>query len=146
MRGIYLGPKYDTTIIQIFSSIDKINNFLEIEDNLFIEKSDNFYQNQSIYIMQYPRSQKVSVSYGILNNITDHDIFNLCCTEVGSSGSQILSILNKKVIGIHKEGFSNCNFTVNKGTFLKFPIEEYINSIKKILILLTLILKLLIII
>ena len=129
-REIYLSQKYDTTIIQIIPSIDKINNFLELEDNLFMEKSENFYQNQSIYIMQYPRGQNVSVSYGVLNNISNYDIFHFCCTEVGSSGSPILSLLNKKVIGIHKGGLPNPKLKFNMGTFLKFPIKEYINNIK----------------
>ena len=127
-RRIYSSEKYDTTIIEIFPKEDKINYFLEFEDNIFKEGSKNFYENQSIYVIQYPKSIKAAVSYGILKEIRDHDILHCCSTEKGSSGSPILSILNKKVIGIHKEGINHFNF--NKGTFLKFPINEFINNIK----------------
>ena len=48
-----------------------------------------------------------------------------------STGSPILNLENNKVIGIHKE--SSTQFNVNKGTLLKFPINDCIekNKIKK---------------
>ena len=46
-----------------------------------------------------------------------------CCTDNGASGSPVLT-LNNKVFGIHKNGAINNNF--NKGTFLNFPIKEFI--------------------
>ena len=45
-----------------------------------------------------------------------------CSTEGGSSGSPILNLKNK-LIGIHKETDNN---NKNKGTFLNFPIKEFI--------------------
>ena len=69
----------------------------------------------------------MAVSYGIIKNVLDYDIKHVCCTEKGSSGSPILSILSQKVIGIHKEGKSH--FNINKGSFLKNPINEFINII-----------------
>ena len=102
-RKIYLSQKYDTAIIEIIPSVDGIYNYLELEENLFQDGSDNYYEMHSIYIIQYPKSQKAAVSYGILKEIRDYDIIHFCCTEDGSSGSPILSILNKKIIGIHKE-------------------------------------------
>ena len=125
-RKIYSSDKYDTTIIEIFPLIDKINYFLELEDNIF-KQTESFYRKSSIYIMHYPKSQKVCVSYGILKDISDYDIFHYFSTENGSSGSPILSLLNKKIIGIHKEGRKN----YNKGTFLKYPITEFINLINQ---------------
>ena len=44
-------------------------------------------------------------------------------TKGGSSGSPILN-LNNKVIGIHKEGTKQ----YNKGTFLNYPIKEFIHK------------------
>ena len=49
-------------------------------------------------------------------------------TEFGSSGSPILNLNTFKVIGIHKEGSNHFNF--NKGTFLKFPLNDFIKKIK----------------
>jgi V8-like Glu-specific endopeptidase len=129
-RKIYTSIKYDTTIIPINSEEDKINNFLEIDEEIF--NSNNNIYNKSIYILQYPRinlgEQKASVSYGILKNIQDeYNIIHYCYTEHGSSGSPILNLLNKKIIGIHKENVKKYNY--NRGTYLKYPIIEYINNI-----------------
>ena len=124
-RKIYSSDKYDTTIIEIFPSKDKINYFLELEEKIFKQNSKLFYQKESLYIMHYPKSQKVSVSYGMLKDIKDSDIFHCCSTEKGSSGSPILSLSKKRIIGIHKEGVISKN--INKGTFLKYPIIEFLN-------------------
>ena len=83
--------------------------------------------------MHYPKylyEQKASVSYGITKNIEEYNIYHLCSTEYGSSGSPIINLSNNKVVGIHKENILNKN--VNRGTFLKFPINEYLNQFKKI--------------
>ena len=124
-RKIYSSDKYDTTIIEILPSKDRINYFLELKEKIFELNSWAFYQKESIYILHYPKSQKVSVSYGMLKDIKDSDIFHYCSTEDGSSGSPILSLSTKRIIGIHKEGVKGRNF--NKGTFLKYPINEFLN-------------------
>ena len=103
-ENIYTSKEYDTTIIPINSKEDKINNFLEIDKEVF-NNNANIY-NKSIYILQYPRfnlgEQKAAVSYGILKNIQDKYIIeHYCYTEYGSSGSPILNLLNNKIIGMH---------------------------------------------
>jgi len=127
-RLIYTSEEYDTTIIEIIPNEDKINHFMEIDEIVFKEESNELFKNKSIYIIQYPKSDKSSVSYGILNNIIDYDINHYCCTEFGSSGSPILNLLNNKIIGIHKE--ASLKFKKNKGTYLKYPINEFINQIQ----------------
>ena len=127
-RLIYTNEEYDTTIIEIIQEKDKINNFMEIDENVFKEESNIFYNNKSIYIIQYPNCDKASVSYGIMNNIMDYNINHYCCTESGSSGSPIMNLLNNKIIGIHKE--ASMKFKINKGTFLKYPVNEFLNQIK----------------
>ena len=86
--------------------------------------------NKSVYILQYPKSldgQKAAVSYGIIKNIDDdYNIIHYCSTEYGSSGSPILNLANNKIIGIHKENMKNKNY--NRGTLLKYPINEYLNK------------------
>ena len=42
------------------------------------------------------------------------------------TGSPILQLSNQKIIGIHKEGVSKYNY--NRGTLLKYPINEYLNK------------------
>ena len=126
-RNYYCSKKYDTIIIEIFPEKDDINDFLEMDDKIYFEEPNNFYHNESVYIIQYPKNKKVSVSYGIINQIYEYDINHYCSTEKGSSGSPIISIPTKKVIGIHKEGQVRYDFNV--GTFLKYPILEFIDKI-----------------
>ena len=125
----YTSKEYDTTIIEIKNE-DKIQNYLKL-DNIIIndiinnENKNKEYEDKTIYIIHYPKG-KLSVSYGVLGNITVDKIYNFihkCCTENGSSGSPILT-LNNKIVGIHKKGGYNNNY--NKGTFLNFPIKEFI--------------------
>ena len=66
------------------------------------------------------------ISYGILDKIFEDKKYNFthkCNTRGGTSGSPILN-MNNKVIGIHKEGNSKKQY--NKGTFLNYPIKEFI--------------------
>ena len=76
--------------------------------------------------MQYPEN-KLSVSYGLLYAIYEDKKYNfnhLCSTRGGSSGSPILNI-NNKIIGIHKED-TEYTEQFNQGTFLNYPIKEFI--------------------
>ena len=127
-RQTYFNKEYDTTIIEILPKYDNISFFLELEENILKGRSAYYYEKESIYIIQYPKAQNLSVSYGILNKIDNYNIYHFCCTENGSSGSPILSIKNQKVIGIHKKGNNNYRFQHNEGTFLKKPIEDFIDE------------------
>ena len=127
-RNYYSNEDYDTTIIELNPKNDKIYYFLELDPKIFDDCSNTYYENESLYLMQYP-NQKLSVSYGIMKEILDFDINHCCSTQDGSSGSPILLLKNKKVIGIHKEKKTFYNF--NKGTFLKKPILEFLEILRK---------------
>ena len=128
-RMVYTSKKFDTTIIEIKKENDEIYNYLELDNDIFEDNSNVLYYNNTIYILHYPGNKIASVSYGILskNEKINYEIIHYCSTEKGSSGSPILSLNDMKVIGIHKaEGKKN----YNKGSFLKYPIEEFISKIK----------------
>ena len=130
----YTNRIYDITIIELKES-DNINNYLELDDTILddiVINLDNLrgnqnkdYINQTIYIIQYPES-KLSVSYGVLSNISEDKknefIYN-GGTKEGSSGSPILN-LNNKIIGVHKEYIHKSNY--NKGLFLNCSIKDFI--------------------
>ena len=130
-RRVYFEEKkYDITIIEIKNKDnikigDNINNYLELDEKIFIEKGA-YLSNSSIYNISYSITGKACVSYGLLKSINDIEIEHLCSTEKGSSGSPILNLLNNKVIGIHKscENTQNCNI----GSSLIMPINEFINN------------------
>ena len=124
-RRTYFNEDYDIALIEI-KEIDKVNNFLELDDNLFKGKEKVFYEEKSVYVLQYPNGKIACVSYGLLINIDEYNITHTCSTENGSSGSPILNLENNKVIGIHKEGSTVFNF--NFATFLKYPLEKFIEK------------------
>ena len=123
-RKIYTNKEYDTTIIEIKPELDKINSFMELDEKIY-KKSNILYNNESIYIIQYSNGEKAVVSYGIINNIKGYNIIHYCRTKPDSSGSPIINLLNNKIIGIHKD--ESIHF--NKGTYLKYPINDFINKI-----------------
>ena len=125
-RETYFNEEYDIAIIELKEN-DNISNYLELDDNIFKTESKAFYEDKSIYVLQYP-GNNVLVSYGLLTGINKFDIKHTCNTDNGSSGSPILNLNTFKVIGIHKEGSNIFNF--NKGTLLKFPLNNFINNIK----------------
>ena len=127
-KKYYTDEKYDTTILEINPEKDNIDNFLELDKEIFEYNAD---KPKSVYLLQYPcidyYKQKAAVSYGIIKKAVDeYNIIHYCCTENGSSGSPILNILNNKLIGIHKESIKNKNY--NRGTLLKYPINEYLQK------------------
>ena len=130
-RMIYTNEEYDVTIIEI-KEIDNINYNLELDDIiindiLYNNNENDLYKYKTIYIIQYPESE-LSVSYGIIDEIyldKEYNFNHLCSTRNGSSGSPILN-KNNKLIGIHKEGKNKNNYNI--GTFLNYPIKEFIKQ------------------
>ena len=126
-KKLYTSIEYDTTIIEV--NEDVIKNYIDLDESIFEEKK-NIY-NRNIYILQYFKYNleelKASVSYGIIKNLTDgYNINHLCNTNKGSSGSPILDISNNKVIGIHVSSSKEDKFNI--GTYLKYPVNEYLNN------------------
>ena len=124
-REKYFNKEYDITLIEIKED-EKIRKYLELDDNLFNDNEKIYYRKKSIYILHYIFGKKICVSYGILQSIYNYDITHSCSTDKGSSGSPIINLENNKVIGIHTEGFANFNF--NKGTILKYPLNDFIKK------------------
>ena len=133
-RKFYTSETYDVTIIELKEK-DNIshNYYLELDDLMINdikeenddENNNDKYIDETIYIIQYPEGD-LSVSFGIVQKIYEdkkYDFRHLCCTTHGSSGSPIL-LRNNKVIGIHKKG----NKAYNTGTFLNYPIIEFIKQ------------------
>ena len=75
----YTNKDYDVTIIEIKDS-DEIENYLDLDNDMIQgiiwdkEVVDN-YQNQTIYIIQYPDGN-LGVSFGLLENIFEFERYN----------------------------------------------------------------------
>ena len=113
--------KLDITLIEIHQNSDKINDYLELDEeiNKDINILEKTYRDKSIYVLHYPKATKSNVSYGLLNQIQESNkIIHSCSTEEGSSGSPILSLDNNKIIGIHRGTCRN-----NIGIFIKNVLD-----------------------
>ena len=123
-RKTYFNKKYDLTMIELKED-DNINHFLELDDNLFKNEINIYYDEKSIYSIQYPQGNNISVSYGILNNINNDYIINHTCNIIkGAYCSPIINLSNNKVIGINNE------FSFNSSILLNYPLNDFINKIK----------------
>ena len=125
-RRTYTNKQYDITMIELRKSDGlKGYSFLEIDDNAFIDKPNNYYPKKTIYLIHYTNGQKVEFSSGIIKNIFEdnYTISHLCTTTTGSSGGPLINILNHKVKGLYKGIKKGNNF--NLGTLLKIPIQEF---------------------
>ena len=126
----YTNRIYDVTIIEIKEN-DHINNFLELDDYIIddILEGNNKtkeYINKEFYVIQYALG-RLAVSYGILNSKSEtrkYEFTHKCSTDNGSAGSPVLNLYNNKVIGLHLS--SNHRKMENIGTFLNYPIKEFI--------------------
>ena len=125
-RKIFSTKDFNTTIIELKQN-DNITNYLELDDNLFSNNSKSLYENGSIYMLQYLNGGNASVSYGILNKLNGFNIKHTCSAESCSSGAPILNISNNKIIGISLYN-NNMNINYNKGIYLKYSIENFINT------------------
>ena len=122
-RKVYTSREYDITIIQIMPNdgLD-ITSFLDIDERIF--HGTEIFSKISVYLIHYPKGEKVGYSLGIINAIVDYTIKHACSTEGGSAGSPILNLSNLKIIGIHK-GAAMGPKNYNIGTLLKNPIEDF---------------------
>ena len=125
-KNIYTNEYYDITIIELKKEEINNNLFLEIDDKVYMEGSNQMFQKKSVYTIQYPKILRASVSYGIINYIDEKNkIIHFCHTSKGSSGSPVLNLENNKVIAIHSSSSLEGNYNI--GTFLNAPINEFLS-------------------
>ena len=123
------NDEFDMMIIRLKDG--QVNDYLEIDENIFEDDSENNYDNESIYILHYANIEEAKVSFGKgIKKLDNYDIKHLCHTEPGSSGGPILSRMTNKVIGIHKGSIGKGKCDYNIGTFLKYPLNEVKNQNK----------------
>ncbi len=121
-RIIYFSKEYDITMIEVKKS-DEIKYFLELDDNLFCKKPIMYYENKSIYLLQY--KDVVIVSQGVIKKMDEHRIEHSCPAKRGSSGAPLLDLETNQVIGINRTSSNDNN---NRGIFLRYPIHDFLNQ------------------
>ena len=132
-RKIYSNEKYDITIIELKEK-DKIdeNFFFDIDNDIFNKNSKEIFIKKDIILLHYPKGE-MECSIGIIKYICEdnYTIQHLCSTNYGSSGGTIINSINFKVIGVHRGTAKLKKFNYNLGTFLKEPIKQFKEQIKK---------------
>ena len=98
----YKSKDYNISILEIKENQNEKYNFLEIDEKIYYNDSDMYYNNESIYILQMNNENNILVSYGVIEEIFDKKISYLAklCDE--SKFSLIFNLKNNKLIGINK--------------------------------------------
>ena len=125
-RKKYTNEELDITLIEIEIMKDDIYDFLDVNDDIANNNIlTNNYTKSSLYILHYPKGNKINVSYGLSNGIYNNDIHHFCSTEYGSSGAPILSLETFRVVGIHKSSPKRAGSQFNIGTFFRSAIDHF---------------------
>ena len=127
---IYSSSNYEYDIMIIRLKEGQAKAYLKIDNNIFKDNSENNYCYEDIYILHYANGKEAKISFGKgIEKIDAYDIKHECHTEQGSSGGPILSRITDMVIGIHKGSKKiDGKCVYNRGTFLKFPLNELKNK------------------
>ena len=120
-RYIYANEELDFTIIEIIKE-DNLNNYLEIDD--LSDLTD--YKDKKICSLKYLGGDKLQYLKGQIHGLKDNYLLYSLDTLDGSSGSPIILINNKKIIGLHKESYND-----NKNN-IAIPISLIFNKINYI--------------
>ena len=123
-KAKYFVKDYSIAIIEI-----KDNNrisYLELDDYLYINDYQKYYNKESIYILNYNKYD-IEVSYRIINHINNSDI--IYRDYFNKNNNHILPIFNlsnNKLIGF---SISNSKYN-NKGSLFNLIIKEFTNEFK----------------
>ena len=120
----------DYTCIELYES-DGINHFFQI-DPIILTEDKNLLNNTDIFILQYPKGDKISFSYGKVLLFKDNKLVHSASTEEGSSGSPIIRRGKEKyLIGLHYGGIKNKNEKYDLKFNLATVFDSILNDMKK---------------
>jgi hypothetical protein len=125
-RKVFINDSLGISVIEIKEK-DKINKFLDIDDNINKEDFENIYKRRpEIYTLFFTNNENTSYSGGLLNGILDKKIQHSCKPFLYSVGAPILLLSNYKVIGVHTRTIKGPNGKETyEGIFIRFVIEEF---------------------
>ena len=139
----YVNNSYNFILIELKEN-EEINDFLELDKRLLGEYGEikelkkstikykdypkDFFRKKSIYIPHYI-NKNIFVSFGLIKDFNDFEIIHFCNVSDdanGPSGSPIIDMENKTVIGIynHNKKFKNQRY----GIFLELGIKDFVKK------------------
>ena len=119
-KTIYTSKYDDITIIEMNETEFKDNKdiiYLDLEDKLYNQKSNNIDTIKACYIIQYTKDKIIAASYGNIEDINESQIKYSCPFDNSSIGFPIFNLSNNKIIGVHKQDYF--------GTILSSAIKYY---------------------
>ena len=122
----YFNKDYDLAIIQIKENKKII--FLELDNYLYLEESELYFNKESIYIINYNNENDISVTYSKINNIKNSKLLFSSFIIKNNNNIPILifNLSNNKLIGLYK---SNSKY---KGLLFNIFIKAFVNECKNI--------------
>ena len=129
-RKVLIDDSLGISVIEIKKEKDKINKFLDIDDNINKDYFADIYKiKPEIYTLFFTqKKEEITTSYsgGLIKGIFDQTIQHSCEAFLYSPGAPILLLSNYKVIGVHTTTIKGPNDKVNyEGIFIRLVIEEF---------------------
>ena len=129
---IYRDKYYNISIIKIKENNINNNKYISIDDDIYKNETEIYYNKASIYIIKCNNIKDISVSYGVIKEINKKELIYTGNINSNNKFSPIFNLSNNKLIGIN---INNSHY-YNRGLFLKNTeiIKEYkeLKKIKKI--------------
>ena len=114
------NKEFNLTVIEIEDNKKIKIDYLEIDDRLYKNDYEKYFNNDSLYIIQYFDIKNILVSTGKISDICSNNIFKYLGYN-NTKGSIIFNLKNNKIIGIHIRNKYNKNI----GLFFKIIIESF---------------------
>ena len=122
-RKVFTHEELDYACIELFES-DGMKNYFKIDSNIF--KNKELLKDNDIFILQYPKGNDISFSFGKILSIRDNIVMHNASTDRGSSGSPIIRrSQNNYIVGLHFGGCEKEKYNI--GT----SFDSILNDIKE---------------
>ena len=126
----YQNTDFNMTIIEIKENKKIKINFLEIDDAIYNNESEMYYNKKPIYTIQWNNINDSILSFGTINDINETNIIYTSEINSNSKFSLIFNLVNNKLIGKHERKLGLCNTAKFFQILIKNFIIKYNSNIK----------------
>ena len=98
----YISKEFNISIIEVKENKKDKIKYMEIDDKIFDKNFEMWYNDESIYIIQYSNENNIFISYGEITNTNNYQIRYYCNIYQHSRFSLIFNLSNNKLIGFHE--------------------------------------------
>ena len=117
----YYNKDYKMTLLEIKENIKNKIKFLEIDDIIYNNESEMYYNKERIYIIQWNKMKNISFLTGEIKYINKFEIFHSIAIKSNEDVSLIFNLNNNKLLGKHE----NSIIPFNRGKSFQFLFNEY---------------------